>query len=56
LNSKLNLLFDIYDLISKKSYPSLMKVFLNYIKVQLKEGNFLIYSVYIIHYKKANTP
>ena len=46
LNSKWNLLFDIYDLILKWSYPSLMKVLLNYIKVQLKDENPFIY-IYI---------
>ena len=47
LNLKWNLLFKNYDPISKRSYPSLMSVFLNYIKVQFKEGNPLIYSIYI---------
>ena len=36
-------LFDIYDIIYKRSYLSLMKVFLNHIKVQFKEENPLIY-------------
>ena len=39
MNSKSNLLFDIYDLISKRSYHSLMRVFLNNIKVPFKEWN-----------------
>ena len=42
LNSKWNLLFDIYDSISKRSYPSLIMIFLNHIKVQFKERNPLI--------------
>jgi len=45
LNSKLNLLFDIYDSIFKISYSSLMRLFLNYIKVQSKEMNSHIGSV-----------
>ena len=48
MNSKWNLLFDIYDPISTWSYPSLIRVFLNHIKIQLKEGNPLIYSIDII--------
>ena len=54
MNSKWNLLFDIYDPISKWSYPSLMRVFLNHKKVQLKEENPLIYLyiyIYIYLYK-----
>ena len=38
------MLFDIYDHISKLSYPSLMRVFLNHIKIQLKEKKPLIYN------------
>ena len=45
LNSKWNLLFDIYDIIFKRIHPSLMRVFLNHIKIQFKEGNPLIYSI-----------
>ena len=45
MNSKWNLLFNIYDLISKRCYPSLMRIFLNHIKIQFKEGNPLIYSI-----------
>ena len=45
LNSKWNFLFDIYDPISKINYPSLMRVFLNLINVQFKEGNYLIDSI-----------
>ena len=50
--SKWNLLFDIYDSILKISYISLMKVYLNHIKIQFKERNPLINSVCIYHYKK----
>ena len=42
MNSKWNLLFNIYDPISKRSYPSLMRKFLNHIKLQFKEGTPLI--------------
>ena len=45
MNSKWNLLFNIYDLISKRCYPLLMRVFLNHIKIQFKKGNPLIYSI-----------
>ena len=38
LNSKWNLLFDIYNHISKKNYLSLIKIFLNHIKVQFKDS------------------
>ena len=50
MNSKWNLLFDIYNLISKWSYPSLIRIFFNHIKVQLKEENLLIYSVCLYIY------
>ena len=42
---KMKFVFDIYDSISKLSYLSLMRVFLNHIKVQLKEGNSLINNI-----------
>ena len=48
-NLKWNLLFDIYDIISKISYSSLIRVFLNYIKVQFKEGNYLIDGIDIVN-------
>ena len=41
----LNLIFDIYDLISKRSYCLLMRVFLNHIKVQFKKKILAIYSM-----------
>ena len=47
MNSKWNLLFDIYDPISKWNYLSLMSVFLNHKKVQFKERNPLIYNINI---------
>ena len=40
-------MFDIYDLIFKKSYPLLIRVFFNHIKVQFKEKNSLINSIVI---------
>ena len=42
---KKKLLFDIYNPISKWSYHLLMMVFLNYIKIKLKEKNPFIYSI-----------
>ena len=42
---KMKFVFDIYNSISKLSYLSLMRVFLNHIKVQLKEGNSLINNI-----------
>ena len=47
---KMKFVFDIYDSISKLSYLSLMRVFLNHIKVQLKEGNSLINNIDQPHY------
>ena len=47
---KMKFVFDIYDSISKLSYLSLMRVFLNHIKVQLKEGNSLINNIDYPHY------
>ena len=49
------MLFDIYDSIFKRSYPLLMRVFLNHIKIQLKERNPLIYNIDIYKNNKMNT-
>ena len=54
LNSKWNFLFDIYDFISKRNYPSLMRVILNHIKVYFKEENPLIYSIDIRGFSSFN--
>ena len=39
---------DFDNLVSKWSYPSLMRVFFNHINVQLKKGNPLIYSIDVV--------
>ena len=54
LNSKWNFLFDIYDFISKRNYPSLMRVILNHIKFYFKEENPLIYSIDIRGFSSFN--
>ena len=54
LNSKWKFLFDIYDFISKRNYPSLMRVILNHIKFYFKEENPLIYSIDIRGFSSFN--
>ena len=53
-NSKWNFWFDIFDFISKRNYPSLMRVILNHIKFYFKEENPLIYSIDIRGFSSFN--